>query len=145
MYCTDITEDKVKELGPGNIKQVSFGPPCKDHSKLRLIPRKRGKPNKKQCDGSEEIDAPCSRPGFKGKHGRVFLQVLLVVTIILQFNPECEVFGENVVFDDMAEDWSTVCKLLGTPFIITADTCSFTRRRRAYWTNIPLPVDFGQG
>ena len=36
----DITEDKVKSLGPGNIKHVSFGPPCKDHSKLRNVPRK---------------------------------------------------------------------------------------------------------
>ena len=30
--------------GPGNIKHLCFGPPCKDHSKLRLITPK-GKPD----------------------------------------------------------------------------------------------------
>ena len=37
----DITEQKIKDHGPGNVKHVAFGPPCKGHSKLRLIPRYR--------------------------------------------------------------------------------------------------------
>ena len=39
----DITEPKVKDLGAGNIRHCCFGPPCKDHSKLRLIPRSGSK------------------------------------------------------------------------------------------------------
>lgn len=57
-------------------------------------------------------------------------------------NPECEFFCENVDFSDMPDDWNEVCSVLGTPYIVTADICSFTRRRRAYWTNIPLPGDW---
>ena len=128
----DITEQKVKDLGFGNIKQVQLSPPCKDHSKLRLIPRGR----------KEEL----VRPGFAGKHGKVFRMCLVVVGWVLAYNPNCEIFCENVDFSDMAADWAEVCKALGTtPKMVTADCCSFTRRRRAYWTNMPLPDTFLDG
>lgn len=39
----DITEQRVKDLGAGNVRHCCFGPPCKDHSKLRLIPRSGSK------------------------------------------------------------------------------------------------------
>jgi hypothetical protein len=59
--------------------------------------------------------------------------------------PECEFFYENVDFSDMAEDWAETCTVLGMAHIVTADTCSYTRMRRAYWTNIPMPPEFMQG
>lgn len=71
---------------------------------------------------------------------------LVVVGWVLAYNPNCEIFCENVDFSDMAADWAEVCKALGTtPKMVTADCCSFTRRRRAYWTNMPLPDTFLDG
>ena len=45
----------------------------------------------------------------------------------------------------MAKDWKEVCDALGTPIIITSHDYSYTKRRRAYWTNIPVPEDFANG
>ena len=126
----DISEQKVKDLGRGNVKQLQISAPCKDHSKLRLIPRGRSK---------KEL----TRPGFSGKHGKVFRMCLTIATWVLLYNADCEVFCENVDFSDMTADWKEVLKALGVlPRIVTADCCSFTRRRRAYWTSIPVPDDF---
>ena len=45
----------------------------------------------------------------------------------------------------MVKDWAEVCDALGKPHIITAYDHSFTKRRRAYWTNITLPSNFKDG
>ena len=126
----DITEQMIIDLGPGRIKHMCFGPPCKDHSKLRLITPK-GKP-------------PGKRPGFSGKHGRVFRMCLLIFMWVMVHNPLCEYVVENVDFSDMPEDWAEANRVLGNHYIVSADSCSYTRRRRVYWTNIYAPSNFGQ-
>ena len=45
----------------------------------------------------------------------------------------------------MKEDWKEVCDALGKPYIINSQDHSYTCRKRAFWTNIPLPDDFKQG
>ena len=66
-----------------------------------------------------------------------------VYTWCKEFNPAVTVFVENVVFNDLADNWKEVEVTLGCkPIIVDAADFSFTRRRRAYWTNIELPVDF---
>ena len=127
-----ITEEKVKGLGPSAIKQMIIAAPCEDMSLLRTLPRTDGKPIG---------DNP--RPGLSGKTGKVFLQCLQVLAWVLKYNPECEVFVEFVVFDDLPEDWATVCKTLGNPVVLDAADFSASRRVRAYWMlNMSLPDDF---
>ena len=124
----DITEQKIKVLGPGNVKHVAFGPPCKDHSKLRLIPRYKSArfvPPKTKAVYSTTV-----RPSLNGKHGQIFRRCLTVLLMVVRYNPDCEFFCENVDFSDMPDDWAGVCGVLSAPYIITADCCSFTRRRR---------------
>ena len=123
------TEPKVQDLGAGNVKHCCFGPPCKGHSKLKLIPRSGSK-------------TKLIKPGLSWKHGKVFRQCLVILILIMMNNPECEYFCENVDFSYMPEDWHEVCSVPGALCVITADACSFTRRRRAHWTNIPLPDDW---
>jgi hypothetical protein len=128
----NITEQSVRELGAGNIKQVLCGAPCQDMSSLRLLPTKHK-------------NIPRTRPGLNGKHGRVFSQCLLVLSWVLKYNPGCEYFFENVVFYDMEADWNAVCSVLGQPIIIDAADHSYTRRVRAYWTNFAnLPSEKAQ-
>jgi hypothetical protein len=124
----DITEDMIVGLGPGNIAHLCAGPPCQDHSKLRNIPRQ---------------GRPTGRPGLSGKKGRVFRQVMLIFMWVINHNPQCEFFIEFVDCSDMTEDWAEICGVLGQPISIVHDIVSFTRRNRMYWTNIPLPDDFG--
>ena len=132
----DITYQKIKGLGGGSVKTPSAGPPYKDHSKLRDIPR--------NSDNSTQRYPPSARPGFNGKHGTVFLQVLLIMMWVLNLNPACEVFVECTDFRDMPGDWARVCSVLGGAIVVNADICSNTRRRRAYWViNMELPDGFG--
>ena len=42
----------------------------------------------------------------------------------------------------MGEDWKEVCECFGEPYVVTAHDVSYTKRRRAYWTNINLPEDW---
>ena len=46
---------------------------------------------------------------------------------------------------DMVKDWKEVCDALGTPVMVDAHDHSFTKRRRAYWTNIVLPANWKEG
>ena len=100
---------------------------CKDFCRSRLLPSKYG----------GKLKNP--RPGFKGEHGQVVLQCLLVTSWVMEFNPNCEVFCENIRFDDLKEDWQTMSKALGEPLVRDAADFSCTRRVRAYWTNISFP------
>ena len=120
-----ITEQDIIDLGPGNIRILMFGPPCKDMSKLRLLPDRRGYRPK--------VDP---RLGLAGPTGRLFRQCIWIWSVVLKHNPECERFGENVCFRDMHEHWNEVCRALGQPAqIISHDYNSYTKRNRSYWHN----------
>ena len=107
---------------------VMFGAPCEDMSKARLLPSKfTGKPPKHD-----------PRPGLDGPRGSVFHQRIKILGWVLKHNPGCEYFVENVEFRDMPEHWNEVCAALGEPVIINSSDYSYTRRNRAYWTNIDI-------
>ena len=120
-----ITEEMIRDLGHNAIKSFAAGPPCEDMSKLRLLP------------GYRKIKGE-PRPGLKGKKGQVFVQTLQVFTWVLKYNPNCEHLIENLDFSDM-DDWQVVCAVMGQPYVIDSADFSYTRRVRAWWTNIDLP------
>ncbi len=123
----DIVESDIKQLGDGNIVRCDIMAPCKDFALSRLLPSKYG----------GNLSNP--RPGLSGKHGLVFLQCILVASWVLKFNPLCELFVENVVFEDLKDDWQLVCRQFGPPLLLDAADFSTNRRIRAYWTrNMPL-------
>ena len=64
----NITRQDIEKLGRGTIAHLAIQAPCQDHSPLRLLPRKNSKSGKRS---DEE-----KRPGFRGKHGKVFLKCL---------------------------------------------------------------------
>lgn len=123
----DITESDIVALGPGNIARLDFEAPCKDFAPSRLLPSKYG----------GKLNNP--RPGLQGKHGRVLLSCLEVYAWVMKHNPECEVWSENLCFDDMPHDWKIVCLALGDPIKLDAADYSCTRRVRAYRTSMSLP------
>ena len=132
-----ITREDVKALGQGKIKLLAIQAPCQDHSPLRLLPgRNKGK--------KKGVEAQEARPGFKGKHGSVFLRCLEIFGWVMEFNPECEYLVEHLKFDDMPEDWALVCAAMGTPMILDAADWSASRRNRAWWTNIQLPESWSE-
>jgi len=60
---------------------------------------------------------------------------------VLKYNPESEYFCEHLKFDDMIDDWRTVCEALSEPCVLDAADHSGSRRLRAYWTNVPYPLN----
>ena len=63
----------------------------------------------------------------------------------MKHHPNVKYFVENVEFSDMPRDWAEVCDALGRPTIINAHDYSYTRRKRAYWTNIAIDPTALQG
>ena len=125
----EITEEMVKSWGP--LALVGSGPCCGDFSFC-----KEGPP---RYPGQE-----VGRKGLNGRTGRLFRQLITILGWVLKHNPQCTLFTECVVFDDMTDDWNEVCAALGQPHILNAKDFSYTRRHRAYWTrNLDLPEDFG--
>lgn len=110
-----------------------MAPPCNDLSLQRAFD-KNGK--------FSEQDA-ANRPGLNGPTGKVFRKCLQIYKWVVQHNPEVEYFLENVMFEDLHNDWNEVCDVVGQPLIITSSDVAMTRRRRAYFTNIELPESFG--
>ena len=80
-----------------------------------------------------------------GKYGSTLRKCIEILGWALTYHPDCKFFAENVDFSDMPADWKEVCDALGTPIIITSHDYSYTKRRRAYWTNIPIPENFTEG
>ena len=120
-----ITEEMIRDLSRNAIKSFAAGPPCEDMSKLRLLP------------GYRKIKGE-PRPGLKGKQGQVFVQTLQVFTWVLKYHPNCEHLIENLDFSNM-DDWQVMCAVMGQPYAIDSADFSYTRRVRAWWTNIDLP------
>ena len=83
----------VKALGRGEIVALDIAAPCEDFCFLRLLPSKYGKKSKNP------------RPGLQGPKGQVLVQCLEVASWVLKFNPDCDVFNENIKFDDLKGDF----------------------------------------
>ena len=134
----DITEEDIAALPKNSILLDSHSPECKDHSKMRLLP------DRNDYKGPPQVKGVDPRKGLEGKYGRTVKQCLLIRSWIAKYHPDAKFFFEEVVFDDMPEDWKVVCDQLGTPTIIDAHDYSYTRRQRAYWFNFELPDGFDQ-
>ena len=126
----DITEEGIAALGHNSVKVFLAGPPCQDFSLLRLIVKKSAKKRAAEL-----------RPGLDGPNGRLFRETLRVLQWVLKYNPDCEFLIEGVDFSDMDDDWQEICGALGDPMIIDSRMYSFTKRTRAYWTNIARAYD----
>ena len=85
-----------------------------------------------------EIDP---RPGLNGKKGSLFRTTIECWKLCKELNQSCHYFIENVVFNDMTQDWEEVCRALGQPTIVDAKNHSRTCRWRAYWSNFPIPTE----
>ena len=116
----DIGEEDIAALGWGYLQHLVAAPTCEDFSLMRLL-RSKYKHAKKK-----------GRPGLAGEIGRVFRQVIKIRDWVLKYNPKCEVFIENLPFDDLTEDWREVCNALGEPTVLDAADVSHTRRVRAF-------------
>ena len=135
----DITEDHISALPKDSIALLSFAGMCNDFSKLRLLPDRldyKGPPRKPGID---------PRLGLDGKYGKTVRKCIEILGWVTKYHPNSKHFSENVEFSDMKEDWKEVCDALGKPYIINSQDHSYTCRKRAFWTNIPLPDDFKQG
>ena len=134
----DVTEQDIQNISP--VDQVLFGAPCKDLSKLRLLMSKARAALYRLLDRKP-------RPGLDGPHGKVFRQCLQITTWVLKYNPEAEVFCEQVDFSDLAAHWKEVCDALGVPYMFSAEEVSYTNRFRAYWSSFrsAIPTDFFMG
>ena len=117
----NITKKDIRDLGEGSICRLDIAAPCKDFSLSRLIPNYK----------FTTSDNP--RPGLKGPHGQVLLKCIEITAWVLEYNPECEIFNENVVFDDLVEDWEIVNAVFGEPIILDAADYSYTRRSIYYY------------
>ena len=73
-----------------------------------------------------------------------FRGTIMIWGWVQKYHPEYKFFIENVVFDDMKDDWAEVCDALGQPIIVCSDEIRHTKRNRAYWTNIDVPEDWRQ-
>jgi hypothetical protein len=123
----DITREDIQKLGIGSIGRLDISATCKDFALSRLLPSKYG----------GKLKNP--RPGLPDKYGKVLLACLEVTAWVRDFNPNCEIFCENLPFTDLVVDWKVVCLALGQPIVIDSADHSCTRRRRAFWTNMALP------
>ena len=136
---TLITEEDIRTMPRGTLKLFLAGPMCVDFCKLRLLPDRESYKGPKTPPGQDP------RPGLDGKYGMTFRVTIKIWGWVQKYHPECRFFIENVVFDDMKEDWAEVCDALGKPIIVCADEISHTKRNRAYWTNIDVPEDWRDG
>ena len=123
-FVEQITEDDIAALPKGALKLFLAGFPCQDFSSLRKILSKKQRAALKGKD---------PRPGVKGKTGRFAVAMLQVWHWVCKHHPDCELFVECVVFDDMP-DWKFITEALGVdPIIINAADHSYTHRSRGWW------------
>ena len=128
----NITEEDIKAIPPDQLKLIGAGPECNDFSKLRLLP------DRPDYNGPRNRKGKDPRKGLNGKYGKTFRAVIKIIGWAMKHHPNVKYFVENVEFSDMPRDWAEVCDALGRPTIINAHDYSYTRRKRAYWTNIAI-------
>ena len=125
-----ITEDHI--IAMGKISLVTMGTPCQDFSLLRLL-----------VGPTDRRTARQLRPGLQGERGKLFLQAILIAKWVLKHNPTATILAENVVFQDMTEDWQQICSAFDQVHIVDAINFSCSKRNRGYWTtNLHMPDGF---
>jgi hypothetical protein len=127
----DIKREDIAALGRNAVVATDIAANCEDFSLLRNLPSKYGPRGK--------LKVP--RPGLEGPKGDVLVQCILVTSWILEFNPDAEVFCENIKFADLKRDWTLMEQAMGPALVLDSADVSHTRRVRAYWTNILYPAD----
>ena len=127
----DINEQTVRDWGP--VSSMFIAAPCNDLTNLRNF------------IGGVFVPEPDKRPGLDGPSGMILRHCLQVLKWALYYNPQMMFILENVVFDDREEDWEEVCNATGVrPVVIMGSDVSYTRRLRAWWTNIKLPESYAE-
>ena len=123
----DQIDDEVIDSW-GRVSILTAGPPCEDFSPLLDLPPRH--------EGDK-----VGRQGLNGDRGRLFRVLIAVVKRVLRKHPGVIVIVENVMFEDLPDQWSEVCEGLGVrPVILDAADYSYTKRRRAYWViNLRIP------
>ena len=111
------------------------GTPCGDFSKNRLLPstapyiearRKQAKDK-----GGKYFVTKFPRKGLNGKQGGLFRTAIQIWRWVKIHHPHATCFFENVVFNDMEDDWKEVNASLGEPLVINSMDYSTTARNRA--------------
>ena len=100
---TLITEEDIRTMPRGTLKLFLAGPECVDVCKLRLLPDRASYKGPKTPPGQDP------RHGLDGKYGMAFRVTIKIWDRVQKYHPKCKFFIENVVFDDMEEDWAEVC------------------------------------
>ena len=125
-----ITREDIHQLASrGEIVRLDIAANCEDFSSLRNLPSKFGRPLKNP------------RPGFAGKKGAVLLACMEIAGWVLEVCPDCEVFNEQIKFDDMPAEWALMNAAFGEPLVLDSADYSGSRRVRAYGGNVPYPAD----
>ena len=115
-----ITEEHVAAMGDVDLFIAS--PPCTDFSRLKKTATRDG------------------RKGMAGPTGCLFRHTLQVWRWVRKHNPGCQFVIENVVFDDMEQDWKEVCDMLGEPQKLNSRDYGYAWRKRAFWSSMaPTP------
>ena len=129
---TNVTEADIAAFPTDSVVGLIAGTPCGDFTSQPSIihhaltgcleeavkRRKKGPPQ-----------------GLNGKHGSLFRTAIQIWKWVKIHHPHATCFFENMVFDDMEDDWEEVNETLGKPLVINSMDYSTTDHNRAYWTN----------
>jgi hypothetical protein len=112
---------------------LTAGWPCTELSRLRDV----------MPDGSQRKTGS-QRTGIHGgtrTGSDLFHDLKRIYLAFKAIYPGLKYLIENVDFSDCTEQWDEVCDTFGTPIIIQASKYSYSHRKRAYWTDAPLPPE----
>ena len=136
---TKITEAHIKALPAGSVVGLIAGTPCGDFSKNRLLPSTapyvEARMKQAKNEGGKYVVTKFPRKGLNGKLGGLFRTAIQIWRWVKIHHPNATCFFENVVFNDMEDDWKEVNAALGEPLVINSMDYSTTARNRAYWTS----------
>ena len=136
---TKITEADIQALPAGSVVGLIAGTPCGDFSKNRLLPSTapyvEARMKQAKNEGGKYVVTKFPRKGLSGKLGGLFRTAIQIWRWVKIHHPRATFFFENVVFNDMEDDWKEVNATLGEPLVINSMDYSTTARNRAYWTN----------
>ena len=128
---TTITREDIEHLSQlGDVVCMLAGWPCKDSSWLRT---QTGKDGRQPSKGE--------RSGIFGSETGKYFSMRNVWTWIKEFNKEAHHFLENVVFNELEEQWKIVCKDFGTPIVVNSKDHSYSHRKRAFWVSWSTPTN----
>jgi len=136
---SNITEADIAAFPANSVVGLIVGTPCGDFSKNRLLPSTAPyiEARKKQAKdkGGKYFVTKFPRKGLNGKQGGLFRTAIQIWRWVKIHHPHATCFFENVVFNDMEDDWKEVNATLGEPLVINSMDHSTTARNRAYWTS----------